>query len=221
MTLRPGDDDDRPRDTRGPGWLRDEAGRPYREEKGTRVYQRGEDRDAALDDTYRLSDSMRAALELDTNHPRGVATLVMANATELVELFWREARTLSGRGTAQKLDEWSVRHFGRVLEPGARGLLLFEARSREEYAGNRRTLALYASYGEQRRFEESVRTCGPRGESEGSLGYVERICRESGVDLGPGPRQMPHAPGRREWERRQNEQKAAALAYREPGEDDE
>jgi hypothetical protein len=165
---------------------------------------------------YRLSAPLCTALGVEP-FQRDVLPLVSAHLTELAELFWREARTVPGVNTWQKVEEWTRKHFGRILDLAPRGVLLREIRAHGEYAGNARTLALFDSIGEQRRFETATAEVKPRGE-ENVTRYLERVCVAAGATIGAGVRQMPHAPGRAAWERSQNAQKAA-LAERQPGEE--
>lgn len=200
---------DEPADTKGPGWFHDEKGRPYRDEKGTRIYQRQEDRDAALAETYRLSAVLRVLCGCTEGIPDSVPALVSANGLELAELFWREAPTTAGNDVRTKFAQWCEKNFGRELERGARQMLWFEVKSRE-IGSTTRTLGLFASVAEQQRFERAAAEM-PRwlGNAEGddevfaenSLARVDEI-----VFRATGKRISPQSMGRplsaRQWERR-------------------
>jgi hypothetical protein len=172
--------DEEPRDTKGVGWLTDEKGRKYREEKGVRIYRTQEDRDSALDETYAISGVLRAALELDPGPVKQVASMVCMNAVQLAELFWREAPVTGGTNPRSKFEEWCARHFGRQLEFAAKGVLWTEVEARMAGASTR-TLALYDSWGEQQRFERAARDVGPwkGGDEEAALEHAERIVEKA------------------------------------------
>jgi len=200
MAARLDDDDDggSGKDTRGPGWMHDEAGRPYRLEKGTRVYQNGTDRDAATDESYSLSPQVQLAFGLVGKHQTGVPSMVAVEAAELAEMFWRECASVPGESVEDKLQRWEVKNFGRVLERVAHGILRFEVRHLET-GRDRGTGALFSSVADQHRFEKAA---SETAHIKGTLERVQEICRLAGAPFG-GPRDMPRLP------------------YREPGDDDD
>lgn len=201
--------------------MHDSEGRPYRDEKGTRIYQRQEDRDAALAETYRLSVVMRVLCGCTDGPMDTVPALVSAHGPELAELFWREAPTTPGNDVRTKFAQWCEKNFGRELEESARKMLWGEVRAREVGATTR-TLALFDSLGEQQRYEKAAASM-PRwlvsteGDdevfAENSLARVEEI-----VFRATGKRITNQSMGRplskRQWEKRAAEEtrKARELA---------
>lgn len=217
--MRPQREDERPRDTTGPGWLVDEHGRNYRDEKGTRIYRRIEDRDAALDETYRLAPAVR--ILMDCSDRSAIASHVCTHAQALAELFWREAPQTPGLEVDTKFSEWCSKNFGRQLEASARGVLWGEVRALE-VGSTTRTMALFASYAEQQRYERAAASLPPwlssaEGDdevfAENSLARVEEIVFRA---TGKRPEGQPMARplSRRQWEKRAAEEtrKARELA---------
>lgn len=215
MTYR-SDEDNAPRSTKGPGWLHDERDRRYRDENGTRHYATIDERDSAIEERWRIPGK-----------PEGLSTLawIYAEAPALAEEFCRVSKPSGAIGATLRF--WEVRRFGAELEPAAHRLLLGEIR--RQTAGQHRlmpSLSVYDSLPEQHRFEAAAaKVCaaetGPL-DSERRIGAIVKAATGKALSFEALVRgmRMPYAPGSREWERRQNEQKAA-LSAREPGSDDE
>lgn len=92
-------------------------------------YESAEDRDRAVESYYRLSEPILALL--GGERPVSVLAAVSAEQVALAEMFHQEHPR--GATLDERADYWCVGHFGRKLEPAARGILLFALR---------RTLAL-------------------------------------------------------------------------------
>ena len=173
-------------------------------EESASIYKTQLDRDNALEATYSLSDVLRAALDL-REHPRSILALVAEHVTDLAELFWSEAATTGGTDPRTKFDTWSVRHFGRQLEPSCRGMLWCEARARMRGATTA-IVGLYDSWGEQQRYERAARELGPwkGGNEEQALARAERIVKlatgKTVDELSP-----PKLLSKRAWEKRKAE----------------
>lgn len=190
MTRRKAGDGE-PKDTRGPGWVKDAAGRPHRIEKGTTIYQTADDRDAATDETYRLSPVARLVLEIE-GEPTKMVERVCVAAPELADLFWRELEMLPPGTMHDKLLAWQVHHFGRALEPAAVGVLLFEVRHLDAGKKDRGSASQFASVAEQRRFEKHAAETSHIADP---LERLEEICRRAGAPVG-GAKTMPAAEPR-------------------------
>jgi hypothetical protein len=171
------------------------------EPASTSVYHNQRDRDISLEASYQLSDVLRAALELPAR-PASILAMVAQHVTDLAELFWREASLTGGVSDAVKFDSWCSRHFGRQLEPSARGLLWGEVRYRKEGVTSR-SGALWDSWGEQQRYERAASQVGPflGGSDENALAHIERI-----VKLATGKTvdelKPPRPLSKRQWEAR-------------------
>jgi hypothetical protein len=182
------------------GWQVDERGRKYRLEAGCREYERREERDEAVEETYRLSPTMGALL----SSYETVMSGVFGETTALAELYYQETSGWFG-DQRDWLDRWCATHFGRRLEPVLRMTLSYELRRRLSLAEGGRIgppAGAWKDWAEERRWEEATACVPPGGDS---IVRVEAICRAAGVKLGPGPQRMPSAPN---TEREANRQRA-------------
>lgn len=187
------------------------------------AYQTSEDRDIAVEAGYTLSSVILAVFG---ERPKSTLAGIYVHLAEIAELYLREDR--SHERPEDHFARWCVRHFGRVLEPAARGLLHQEVWRRLEYrdGGTKRpTASLYASWSEQERWEAAERGQAAYVPGESHVARMEGICRAVGVELGPGPQRMPSAftglSRYAEHERRQElRAQAARLPYADEPEDD-
>jgi hypothetical protein len=203
----------RGRERAGEKWQMDEKGRKYRTIMGgtVREYENRQDRDAALDESYRPSPTVQALV----GEHQSVGEAILGNLVALGELYWTEAGEWGG-DTSNRLDRWSARHFGRRLEPACRMALSYEIRrrlSREDGGHGGPPAGPFRDFAEQKRYEKAAREVGDHG---GSFERVERIAKATGAKIGPGPRRFPHAPN---TERRANQlrQQAAESILSDPG----
>jgi hypothetical protein len=189
------------------GWQRDQAGRDYRLTTGgaVREYRRREDRDQALDDSYRLSPAVLAFLG---ERPPSIAGAVMGNAVSLAELFWEETGSWTGRPD-ERFDRWCAHHLGRRLEPAPRMVMLYEIRRRTSLDDGGRVgppAGAFRDFAEERRYASAAERV-PLG--LGSFDRCTWIAREAGAKLGPGPQPFPEPP---DVETEANRQRAAVSA---------
>lgn len=188
-----------------------------------RVYTSQDDRDAALDSSYNLSTTMRAIVG---NRRATMLVLVHEHIAQIAAEFLSEDRR--HEHIESLFERWQQRHFGRVLEPTARGLLhqeIWRQIEPREGGTNRPPGGAYASVGERDRWEAAERRVRPYVPGESHLARLEAICRAAGATLGPGlgPMPDPETPRMhpdREYERLQLLRDQAA-EIREPGSDDE
>jgi hypothetical protein len=182
------DNPDEPQE-KGPGWSYDSKGRGFRVERNRTVYQNQTDRDEVLDETYRLSPSITLLLEVG-GAIKGLPAMVTASVTSLAEMFWHDASSFPlNQSTNERLENWEVKNFGRMLEPSAHQMLAFEVSRREQGKRDRGTLACYSSMAEQKRFEAAARETK---HITGSLERLEAICALAGVKV-EGIKSMPDA----------------------------
>ena len=225
--MRPGQEEERGVRERGPGFSRDESGREFREERGTKVYRTQEDRDEALDASFDLSGPIRLVLGVGhEEQPRGVVSLAMSNSPDLAELFWREAAQIPQQGVRDKLLDWEIRHFGRALPLAPHGTLAFEVRCKEAHASKRyKTIAQFKSYAEQQRYERAAGTVAAYDEDGNNAAEKHAraiVAAAEGrpfgevfagmVDALAEKKRMHFGPSKREWEKRSNEEKARIAA---------
>jgi hypothetical protein len=186
------------------GWQVDERGRKYRLSAGCREYERREDRDAAVEETYRLSPTMKAML----SSYETVAGGVFGEVCALAELYYQETAAWFGE-QRDWLDRWCSTHFGRRLEPVLRMTLAYELRRRLALEDGGRVgppAGPWKDWAEERRWESATASVPP---GRDSYVRVEAICKAAGVKLGPGVRRMPDAPN---VEREANRQRARLAA---------
>lgn len=196
-----------------------------------KVYKSIDDRDAALDATYDLSGPMRALLG---PRPGTMLALVYEHLAEIAALFLTEDRR--HEHVESLFERWQQRHFGRVLEFTARRLLhqeIWRQIDPREGGTIRPSGSLYASRGDQQRWEDAESKTRPLKAGESHLARLEGICRRAGAPIGAGVvRSMPDAEAPRlspdaEFERLQYLRRQAVelstprAPYREPGADDE
>jgi hypothetical protein len=174
------------------GWQIDEKGRKYRPTMGgtVREYENRTDRDAALDESYRLSPSVQALIGERVD---SVPAAIMGAAVALAELYWNEVGTWTGDpGTI--MDRWFAKHFGRRLEPGLRGVMAYEIRrrlARDEGGHTGPSVGPFATYAEQKRWEAATASVPS---DRPSFDRVTAIAEAAGAKLGPGPRPFPKPP---------------------------
>lgn len=174
---------------KGKGWQVDERGRKYRIGVGCREYERREERDAAVEETYRLSPTMKAML----GEPESVAGAVFGNVISLAELYYQETAQWFG-DQREWLDRWSAQHFGRRLEPALRMVLAYEIRRRLSLDEGGRIgppAGPWRDWDEERKYEAAAASV-PVGKD--SFARVDAIARAAGAKIGPGVRPMPEAP---------------------------
>lgn len=174
----------------GKGWMVDERGRKYRLQDGggVREYERREERDDAVEESYRLSATVRAVLG---DPPRGeILGCLMGEAVSLAELFHQETAQWFG-GREEWLDRWSVQHFGRRLEPVARMVLAYEIRRRLALEDGGRIgppAGPWKDWQEAKTFEAAAADVPPGPDS---FVRVTAIANKAGREIGPYPLPMP------------------------------
>lgn len=175
------------RQNSGKGWLQDEKGRHYRLFGGCREYERREDRDAAVEETYRLTPVVRAVLGIQSGEE--VFGAVLGNVSALSELFYQETAQWFGE-RSEWLDRWSIHHFGRKLEPAARMVLAYELRRHlalEDGGRKGPSAGAFETYAQERRFMMAAASV-PDGPS---FERVIAIAKVAGAKVGDGPYTMP------------------------------
>lgn len=188
-------------------WQEDERGRMYRVAKGghSREYQNAQDRDEAVEESYRVSQVMQAILG-DTRD--GVLAAVMGNVVSIAELYHQETGQWFG-DAREFLTRWCEQHFGRRLEPVARMVLAYEIKRRRipaEGGHNGPPAGPYPDWTAERKFEAAA------ADAPQDLPGIERvkwIARRAGARIGKGgARSMP--PADVDVEREANRQRRRA-----------
>lgn len=118
------DDDDRDRfGGGGAGWQRDARGRKFRDRDGARQYENQNDRDAALEERYRLwcnadpeALCCRSLLQHVMTHTDGLLAEYMQ---------WVRDQMIPHAFDTDHLARWEVERFGDRAYPAAHGALLF------------------------------------------------------------------------------------------------
>lgn len=186
-----------------------------------RVYHSQDDRDAAMDSVYDMSATMRAIIG---NRRGTMLALVYEHVAEIAEEFLTEDRT--HEHIESLFERWQQRHFGRVLEPVARGLLhqeIWRQIDPREGGSQRPSGSVYGSVGDRGRWEAAQGRVRAYTPGKSHVARLEAICRLAGAELGPGVQAMPSAYAPRlnadaEYERLEM-LREQARQIREPGDD--
>lgn len=120
MGSRFGREDGRPGEK---GWQRDDKGRQYREEAGSRVYRSIEERDEAVEEIY-------TTRPCEPSCCRSILAGVAAHRDELVTQYmhWCYERQVREAHDSETVAQWEKERFGARLYVAAHAVLLYGVR---------------------------------------------------------------------------------------------
>jgi hypothetical protein len=136
-------------------WETDENGIQYYVEGNVKYFKTREDRDAHVEEKYRLSPVMQTVIgdrRSDSSIAPSMPTLIHEHLAAIVEVYQGEAERYHG-ALREKVRIWSMKHFG-VVEPVVEQMIAAEVKRR---MSEKERHELFGSYREQERWEKAAR----------------------------------------------------------------